>query len=193
MRAQFSLFQSHLDFAHALWQKIVKPGSVVVDATAGNGHDALILAELALTPEQGALYLFDIQKEALENSAERLREYTLSSKVTFFHRCHSEIDIALSGVQANLIVYNLGYLPGKNKEITTTRSTTLTSIQKALGCLADKGVISITCYPGHDEGKHEEEELIEFCKQLDPKTWSISSHRWLNRRAHPHLILLQRA
>ena len=39
--------QSHLTLAHALWRSTVRPGDVVVDATAGRGHDTAVLAELA--------------------------------------------------------------------------------------------------------------------------------------------------
>ena len=55
-----------------------------------------------------------------------------------------------------LIVYNLGYLPGSDKLLTTKTSSTLLSVEKALSLIAPNGAISITCYPGHEEGKKEE-------------------------------------
>jgi hypothetical protein len=36
---------SHLALAHSIWGQVLRPGSVVVDATCGNGHDALAIAK----------------------------------------------------------------------------------------------------------------------------------------------------
>ena len=47
-----------------------------------------------------------------------------------------------------MIAYNLGYLPGGNKELTTESSTTIASVKAAQEILMAGGMISITCYPG---------------------------------------------
>lgn len=36
---------SHLALAHSIWGQVLRPGSIVVDATCGNGHDALAIAK----------------------------------------------------------------------------------------------------------------------------------------------------
>ena len=36
---------SHLGLAHSIWGQVLRPGSVVVDATCGNGHGALAIAK----------------------------------------------------------------------------------------------------------------------------------------------------
>lgn len=46
---------------------------LAVDATAGNGHDTLFLAQLL--GQGGQVAAFDIQPQALEKTAERLRQY----------------------------------------------------------------------------------------------------------------------
>lgn len=91
-----------------------------------------------------------------------------------------------------LIVYNLGYLPGGDKTITTESSTTLESLQAAFPLIMPGGAISIACYPGHPSGKTEEENVMTFASSLDPQVWSCCHHRWLNRRNAPSLILIQR-
>ena len=189
MRARFSLFQGHIDLAHSFWKKIVSPGDTVVDATCGNGFDSLILAKLALHNNQGHLFCFDIQNQAIEATKGKLKEYP---QVTYIHGSHSTIKEVLQDTQAKLIVYNLGYLPGAAKSITTKHTSTLESIEKALLCLCPGGVISITCYPGHDEGKIEESVIMQFCKSLSPANWGVSSHSWPNRNNHPHLIFIQK-
>ena len=70
MRPTFSLFQSHIDLAHCLWKRLISPEDIVIDATCGNGHDALLLSTLA---HRGTIHLFDIQPQAIENSYQRLK------------------------------------------------------------------------------------------------------------------------
>jgi hypothetical protein len=50
----------------------------------------------------------------------------------------------------------------------------------------------VTCYPGHDAGKPEEEAVTRFAAGLDPLIWSSCHHRWENRQASPSLLLIQR-
>jgi hypothetical protein len=196
MRPKFSLFQSHLDLAHDLWARCIFPGDTVVDATLGNGYDSLFLSKLALKDDSGKFYAFDIQKKAHIASQERLKAELSPSKysrISFHEICHSRIGEVVPANSAKLIVYNLGYLPGEDKSLTTQSESTLLSLTSSLSLISPGGLISITCYPGHEAGLIEEERLVAFCAELDPKVWNVSSHRFLNRRLHPHLLLLQKA
>lgn len=194
--SKFALFQSHLDLAHAYWKKIVKAGDTVIDATCGNGHDTLILAQLALHGGGGNLYGFDIQPEALAHTAKQLESHLakeLLSKVHLIHLCHSNLAAVIPKENPPiLIVYNLGYLPGGDKQKTTATKTTLHSIVEAEALVAPGGAISITCYPGHPEGKQEEEALMAHVGNLAPQSWSCCHHRWINRQSAPSLLLLQK-
>jgi hypothetical protein len=193
MRPQFPLFQSHLDVAHALWEQLVTPEAIVVDATCGNGHDALFLTTLA---HRGKVILLDVQPQAIQNSRKRLQEAldpTHFKAVSFHELCHSQIDEVVAPASARLIVFNLGYLPGHDKSMTTRTPLTLISLEKCLGLICPGGAISVTCYPGHEEGRKELEVITAFCQRLSPKEWSACSYCWINRTLHPHLILLQKA
>jgi hypothetical protein len=194
-RTRFPLFQSHLDLAHAYWTSLVKPGDCVVDATSGNGHDALLLARLALSKEKGgALIVIDKQLQALEETKKRLScelENDIFKLAHFFHQCHSAFPSCISPVSASMIVYNLGYLPKGNKEITTKSETTIKSLEAALPLIRVGGAISITCYPGHAEGKKETEAILEWAKSLSPQQWSCCHHQWMNRYESPGLLLIQ--
>lgn len=205
MRSQFLLCQSHLAVAHLLWQQFVQPGDIVVDATCGNGHDALVLAKMALQKDpkdssnlfSGKLLCFDIQQAAIDATKMQLVDF--QSQTTYYCMCHSNIASQLQVIQnqhdtkAKLIVYNLGYLPGGDKSLTTNHTTTIESIESVLECICPGGAISITLYPGHYEGSIEEEVVIAFSQTLDPKKWNVTSLQWTNRRAHPRLLLLQKA
>jgi len=197
MNNRFPLHQSHLDLAHCYWQKIVLPGDCVVDGTCGNGQDTLALAQLALREESGSLYGFDVLPEAIQITKQRLNDNLpeiVAQRATLTVSCHSQLETLLADCDnIKLIVYNLGYLPGGNKEKTTLLETTLSSIAAATKLISPGGAISITCYSGHAEGAKEEEALLAYCATLSPYAWSCCHHRWINRNRSPTLLLLQRS
>lgn len=171
----------HIKVAHDFWKTILEEGDNVIDMTCGNGKDALFLTTIM---QRGHLFCVDIQKEAIEKTklllSSNLRDM---DRVHFLHMSH-HLDLPIP-MPIKLIVYNLGYLPKGDKSITTMTETTLMSIEKAL----ELGkVLSITCYPGHEEGKREEEELIKFFSSLDPRKWSICYKQWINKPLSPTLF-----
>jgi SAM-dependent methyltransferase len=191
----FPLFQTPIDLAHRLWLALLKPGDVVIDATCGNGHDALILAQAVLTADAGRLIGYDIQADAISATRQRLSASLTPEqlmRIELHCKSHRDLDDHLEESSVALIVYNLGYLPGSNKLLTTTRDTTLQSVRRALALIKSVGVISITCYPGHAEGAVEEEELLALCSQLQADMWSCCHHRWVNRRHAPSLLIIQK-
>jgi len=191
----FPLFHSHLDFAHHYWKQLIQPDSLIIDATCGNGHDTLILTQLGLTDESGSLYGLDIQPQAISSTQELLKKHLSHlqySRVKFFQQCHSSFPAEISPNSAHLIVYNLGYLPKGNKELTTMTTTTLLSLENAKKLLCEGGVLSITCYPGHAEGMNEEDALLNYFGTLNRNEWNCSHHRWINRQKGPSLLLIQK-
>ena len=90
----------------------VKDVKIAVDMTVGNGFDSKNILEI-LKPEK--LYCFDIQQEALDNSKKLLKQYSnfeliLENHKNFDKFVKENIDFAM---------YNLGYLPKGDKNITT--------------------------------------------------------------------------
>ena len=194
MRNQFPLFNTPLDLAHSFWEKILKEGDAVIDATCGNGKDSLVLANLLKDKSDTALYCLDIQKKALENTKELLSKQSphFLPSVQFILSSH-EVLPKTDPRQLKLIVYNLGYLPGADKTLTTETSSTVQSVINALKLICPGGVISINCYPGHLEGKKEQEALLTLLAPLDPKLWSVTFLSWENRNASPSLLLIQKS
>lgn len=192
MRSKFPLFQSHLDLAHTYWAQLLKAGDSVLDATCGNGHDSAVLGELVLCEGTGTLYLCDIQEQALKATRERLKSDWLP-RCHFHCCCHSGLAEHIAANSLKGVVYNLGYLPGADKELTTQTESTIDSLSQVLEWVQNGGFISITCYPGHDEGAAEEAALLEWCQGLSPKEWSVCHHRWVNRRKSPSLLFLQKS
>ena len=196
-RPTFPLFQSHIDMAHAYWKSLILSGDTVIDATCGNGHDTLTLANLALSQEKGGkLIAIDTQQQAIESTRERLNVHldpNFIPLIHLLHQCHSSFPAEIFPETVKLIVYNLGYLPGSDKSKTTSSNTTLQSILAALPLLTSGGALSITCYPGHPEGKIEEEIILGFAATLNPMQWSTCVHRWINRREAPSLLIIQKS
>ena len=195
MTREFSLFQSHLDLAHNYWSNTLKAGDCAVDATCGNGHDTLKLAQHVLKDKSGRVIAIDCQEKAIKSTRQLIEEQLTPGQidqVTLVHASHETFPADLAPSSVSLVVYNLGYLPGANKQQTTMTSTTLASLSAAVPLIAPAGLISITCYPGHPEGKIEEAAILDWAAELDPKLWSCCHHRWVNRQQAPSLLLMQR-
>jgi hypothetical protein len=185
---------AHIILAHTYWKEHLRPGDVAIDATCGNGRDTLMLAQILLECPDSLLIGLDIQPAALEKTALLLKKSlpdSYLSRVLLHRLCHAQIDSIPLPIQPRLIVYNLGYLPGSDKTITTQTPTTLQSLQKGALLLASDGAISITCYPGHPEGEKEELEILAWTQLLNPAKWLVCHHRWVNRSASPSLFWIR--
>ncbi|MBF5058672.1 class I SAM-dependent methyltransferase [Candidatus Neptunochlamydia vexilliferae] len=178
-----TLHQDRFSFQGQIWKQHLKPGDRAIDATCGNGHDTLFLSGMGLSH----LYVFDIQKKALEETKKRVGEENIS----YHLECHS----TFPGVEENieLIVYNLGYLPGGDKSITTRVNTTLKSVSKGLTLLSRGGLMTLTLYPGHTEGKREKEALLEFAKTFPKESFEVSHKTWGEKMTAPSMLLIQKA
>jgi len=185
VQSKFSLFQSHLDFAHLLWSHFITPGDWAIDATCGNGHDSCALLRLKV----GGLICIDIQEVAIEKTKKNLTSQSSQTEIFYHCGCHSSFPLLSHPIK--LIAYNLGYLPGGNKKITTHFETTLQSIQNACSLLTPGGIISITCYPGHPQGLEEKRRLLDELSHLNPMEWNVSHHEWLKNFC-PSVLILQK-
>ncbi|WP_312668268.1 class I SAM-dependent methyltransferase [Tissierella praeacuta] len=163
----------------------VKEGHTVVDCTVGNGHDTVLLAELV--GSNGKVYGFDIQKKALEITFEKLTCENLNNRVILIENGHENIDLYIDE-KVNFVIYNLGYLPKGNKDIKTSKDTTLVSLEKSLNLLEDSGIILITCYIGHEGGLEEKNAVEDFLKGLNQKKYNVIKYDFINQRNYPPIL-----
>ncbi|HSX25446.1 MAG TPA: class I SAM-dependent methyltransferase [Chlamydiales bacterium] len=185
-------FSPHLALAKRFWTEHLKPGDAVIDATCGNGHDTLFLAQLLLPHPYSLVAAYDIQVAAIQNTEALLQRHLPPDqlhRVLLNRRSHTDLELPFS---PHLVVYNLGYLPGGDKTITTQTESTLASVQKSLAILAPAGALSITCYPGHAEGEKEEKALLSYLETLPSNKYTISHHKWLNRPNSPTLLWIKK-
>ncbi|NCG27927.1 MAG: methyltransferase domain-containing protein [Verrucomicrobiales bacterium] len=180
--------------AHQLVSDRLEGGEVVVDATAGNGHDTLFLAEQV--GATGVVYSFDVQKEAIRMTRSRLEEAQISNRVIMCETSHENLDQVIRAPHwgnVSAIMFNLGYLPGGDHSITTLKETTLTALRKALEGLRNGGFLTVLCYPGHEEGLEESAEVLTFLESLDQSQFLTKNYRDASASDNvPFLVLVQK-
>ena len=136
-----------------VWRSVVRPGDTVVDATAGNGKDTAFMASLALGAHgEGLVVAVDVQQAAIDSTRQHLErnlDETCLRSVRYHCLCHSNLDALLPDASAALVAFNLGYLPGGAKELTTTATSTLAAVEASCRLLKPGGLISLVVYVGH--------------------------------------------
>jgi len=179
-----------LPYARKLLQIAVEKGSIVVDGTVGNGHDTLFLANLV--GEDGHVYGFDIQLEAIENTTAKLKEHHVFDRVTLVNQSHSQLMNCIPEPVHGKIaaaIFNLGYLPGGDKQIVTQPDSTISAIEQLLKIMAPEGIIVVVIYHGHEEGAFERDCLLAYVKTIDQQMAHVLSYRFLNQVNNPPFIL----
>jgi 16S rRNA C1402 N4-methylase RsmH len=180
-----------LPFARLLLERSVPDGGLAVDATAGNGHDTMFLAKLA--GENGQVFSFDIQEQAIKSTRERLQAATklrLNERVTLIHDSHEHVRRHLpDGAVVDGAVFNLGYLPGSDKSVTTTPDTTIHAVRELINMLKPGGIIVIVVYHGHDEGKVERDALLSYTRGIPQEEAHVLEYRFTNQRNNPPFIV----
>ncbi|MFG0333816.1 MAG: FAD-dependent oxidoreductase, partial [Maioricimonas sp. JB049] len=178
--------------AHDVVREVVVPGDVAVDATAGNGHDTRLLAQLV--GDGGKVFAFDVQENALARTAKRLREAGLNN-VTLLQRDHAELAEALPGDlhgRVAAVMFNLGYLPGSDHAIVTRTGSTLPALQAALVLLRPGGVLTVMVYRGHPGGQEEAAAVQHFLEGLDSSSWAVATIDNRGEGAGPRLHVVRR-
>ena len=162
--------------ADALRQAL-SPGDTAVDATMGNGHDTLFLCQLV--GDEGKVYAFDIQPQAVKNTEQRLRDAGVLHRASLFCLGHERMaDRVPAPIAA--AVFNLGWLPGGDHAVTTRWETTFQAIESALRLLRPLGIAVICAYPGHPEGDRERQALTDYLSSLPPQQFNVLHQRFLN-------------
>ena len=148
------------ELAKAICEKYADKTKTAIDATCGKGNDTIWLAE-----RFGKVYAFDIQQSATEVTG-RLVESSGFDNVTVINDGHEKMAEYVPE-RVGLVMFNLGYLPGGDKNVVTERTTTLEAIEAALSLLEKDGLVCITMYPGHPQGAAERKAVLEVAASLD--------------------------
>ena len=171
--------------AQELLRPVIRPGDLVIDATAGNGYDTAFLAECV--GATGRVLAFDIQEAALASAKSRV---AAAPWVEFFHESHVGIGSRVDEGSASVVMFNLGYLPGENHHLTTEAEETLAALNIAASRLKPGGVLSVICYPGHPAGAEEAIEVEAWMNSQAGNAWRVARYGTVGtRRPAPVLWL----
>ncbi|MBD7914825.1 class I SAM-dependent methyltransferase [Clostridium sp. Sa3CUN1] len=170
------------DLSHYIIKDFVLNKEVAIDATLGNGYDTDFLSSLFKK-----VYTFDIQKEACDNYSANKKDNVevINDSHHLFKKYINE--------KVDCIMYNLGFLPGGDKSITTLHKTSLKSIKEGLEILKNGGIMTICIYRGHSEGKIEESCILEYLKTLPKNQFGVMVQTYLNRQEiSPLLVVIEK-
>ena len=174
------------EIAHTILRDAIREGDLVVDATAGNGHDTVFLAQCV--GETGQVMAYDIQAQAIASAQLAVAQQGFSDRVQWHQKSHSTMADDLTPESARAIVFNLGYLPGDNHQVTTETQETLKALAAATTVLQAGGCLSILCYPGHEEGAGEAQQVEAWITQL-PR-WRVAKYAMLSTKNPAPFLLI---
>ncbi|MBQ6583012.1 MAG: class I SAM-dependent methyltransferase [Mogibacterium sp.] len=184
---------------HMLLRPHLHTGDLVVDCTAGNGHDTRFLARCV--GPRGKVLAFEIQEQAANKLRKKIaKEYPQVMVVCGNFTSLEEVLRDSAGGEGVIpepavIVYNLGWLPGGDHSFTTKAEETIASVRQALRLVKPEGVVSIITYPGHEEGLREEREITALLSELPSDEYEALTIRQTNRGINcpvQHIVLRRR-
>ena len=179
-------FENAVGYVHSVLAQSLSIGDVAVDATIGNGWDTAFMADIV--GGEGVVYGFDIQPVALEVT--RVRTEASTADVRLFLKGHEYMsDLIAAEHRGNVkaITFNLGYLPGGDKDITTHAESTVVGLEQARELLAPGGVVTVVCYR-HTEGERELGLVRSHLSTLPQKLYTVVESAFINQHRLPPIV-----
>lgn len=181
--------RAHQAIAHRL-----SAGDVAIDATVGNGHDTLFLANCV--GDKGLVYGFDVQAQAITSTRQRLTQHGVLERVQLFQTSHQQMKALLPpGLHGRIkaVMFNLGYLPGADKSVITETATTLPALELACQLLMGQGVMTVMAYPGHAGGDDESQQVSAWSQTLEPALFTVEQVLSVRpQAASPRLFVIRK-
>jgi tRNA A58 N-methylase Trm61 len=185
-----SIFPRPTEIAHEWLRHVIEPGDRVIDATLGNGHDALFLAQCV--GERGKVFGFDVQEQALRSATDHLRSRGISDEVYEWHLVsHARLGEWVT-VPVKAVMFNLGYLPGADHGLITTAEETLAALLAAAELIVPGGMLTVVCYPGHEGGEREALAVKEWAIAQGACWHVVHYEKLATQQAAPELIAMQK-
>ena len=154
----------------------------------GNGHDTEFLSKTV--GEDGHVFAFDVQEQAVASTAKNLAAAGCPQNYTSILDSHHNVKKYVQGpIKAGM--FNLGYLPGSDKSITTMRETTMPAIEAALDLLDHDGVLLIAVYPGHKEGDAEGQMILDYLAGISRHRVCATLVKIVNSPSSPFFIMVE--
>lgn len=176
------------ELAWSLLRPAIRDGDLVIDATSGNGHDTVFLAECV--GPRGRVIAFDVQDEAIRSAVQRVETADFSDRVEFYMKSHVHMEEHAQPGSLAAVMFNLGYLPGADHGRTTVVGETLSAMDAAARLLKPGAVLSVVCYPGHEAGADEARAVEEWMAARTADGWRVAKYAMLGTlRPAPFLLV----
>ena len=205
MKTKHNLITKTVKLAMTVTKEYIHKNSFVIDATCGNGSDTLELAKAVCggeddavdsgsgdTADKGLVLAMDIQETAVKNTYDLLTSRlgpNIAGSVQVVRDSFVRMRSYADGRAPDAVVFNLGYLPGGDRNITTTAETTLTGLAEALDILNTGGIVTAVLYSGHAEGAREKSAVLEWASSLDSRRFHVVYAGLPNQKNNPPEIL----
>lgn len=173
-----------LKLSHEYIKSHINEGDIAVDGTMGRGRDTLLLSQLV--GENGRVYAFDIQQEAL-NSTRTLLDENNCANVELILDSHHNLKSYVKNAKG--VVFNFGFLPGGDHNIYSHGDTSIKAIEAALSIIPPDGFVSVCSYYGGDTGFEERDTLLNYLSSLDSTQYTVMLHSFYNRPNCPPLFI----
>ena len=156
----------------------------------GNGYDTIYLGNLV--GENGKVYAFDVQEEAIKSTKKKVERDNMTDRVELILDGHQNLYKYVKE-EVSCVVFNLGYLPRAKHVVITKPDTTLEAIKKSLKLLKPNGIISIAAYIGHEGGLEEKNYICEYLDNLNQNEFNVLHMQFTNQINNPpQLILIEK-
>ncbi|MGJ8652893.1 MAG: tRNA (mnm(5)s(2)U34)-methyltransferase [Opitutaceae bacterium] len=178
---------------HKYLEQHLTEGALAIDATAGNGHDTLKMAQLVGV--SGKVIAIDLQMAAITATKARLDETQIQASINYLQGDHADL---MEGIineyteTAAAITFNLGYLPGSDKSVQTNPASTLRALNASLELLNNGGVLLVTAYRGHEGGLEESKHVEKWMRDQESTGYTIECHEPTANRIPPILWALNK-
>lgn len=174
-------------------RRVLLPGDLAVDATVGNGHDTLFLAECV--GPAGKVVGCDIQPLALQQASARLRTAGVLERVELLLMGHEGLAgwfaAAAPDARVKAAMFNLGYMPGTDHSVITRAETTIPALESMLKLVGQGGIITVVLYSGHPGGLAETKAVLEWVRALPVSLASVSCDQpQRTRKPAPMLVTI---
>ncbi len=143
--------KSMVELSHDFLKPALHAQAIVVDATLGNGRDT----QFFLSQNVRKVYAFEIQEDVVAKTMETIQD----ERCVPFVMGHEHMDVIQETVDA--IIFNFGYCPHGDTNITTLPETSLVAVQKGLSILKPKGRMVLVFYP-HATGQEEARIILDY-------------------------------
>ncbi len=168
-----------ITFAHTFLTQHLRAPQLCIDATCGNGHDTLFLAQLM--PENGRLIALDIQPEAIAQTEACLSRAGILPTQYQLH-CADHANLAQYAAQgtADAILFNFGWLPGADHAVFSGEDSSLPALDAALRTLKKGGILSAILYSGEGIGHAEKEAILHWMRALPLTEYTVLTCQFAN-------------